>query len=90
MGLSFFERAHVTADVEACFDGSVIFEGVDLVFQCLYVGDECSLSVGTGEGGIRGADGPAGGGERGCLNVGRALIGFLPRISVLKVSAFAV
>ena len=53
-GLSFFEGAHVTADGEACFDGAVIFEGVDLVFQCLDVSDECGFSVDAGEGEIGG------------------------------------
>ena len=89
-GLSFFEGAHVTADGEACFYGAVICEGVDLVFQCLDVGDECDLYFGGGEGGIGGADGAAGGRERGFLNSGRALIWFLPSVSVLNSDAVAV
>ena len=89
-GLSFFKGVHVTAYGEACFDGDVIFEGVNLVFQYLYLGDECGLFVGARDGGIEGAGRSAGGGEHGCLNAGRALIWFIPRISVLKSDAAAI
>ena len=88
--MSFFEGAHATADGEAFFDGAVIFEGINLVFQCLDVGNEYGLSFGAGEGGIGGADGAAGGRERGFLNSGRALIWFLPSVSVLNSDAVAV
>ena len=88
--LSFFEGAHVTANGEAGFDGAVIFEGVDLVFQYLDVGNECGLSFGAREEGIGGADRSAGGGERGCFNSGHALIWFLPHVSVLKSDAVSV
>ena len=88
--MSFFEGAHVTADGEACFEGAVIFEGVALVFQCLNVRNECGLSFGAGEGEIGGADGSAGGGERGCFSSFRALLRFLPCVSVLKSDAVAV
>ena len=47
--LYFFDGVHVTADGKACFYGAVIFEGINLVFQCFNIGDECGLSVGSGE-----------------------------------------